>query len=312
MLNCRIVIPESLKKDVLKRIHDDGHLSLNKCRKRISDSVWWPKISKELADYIERCNFCQIHRRRNHSEPLRPTKLPERPWQQLGLDIFELKGQKYVIAVDYFSRWFEFVNLDRINSESVIFALKILFAVFGIPEIIKSDRGLQFNSHMFRKFSIEYDFKLIFSDPYYPQGNGCAERAVQVAKRILKQADVPVAPMAYRSTPLDTTGNSPSHLLMGRNIRTTLPILPQNLQPAWPDMEQVRINDSFAKTQSANSFNKRKGARDLPVITSNQPVRIRLPRDKEWSEAERETAGTDLLCGSKSEISTDSPGTGGI
>ena len=52
-------------------------------------------------------------------------------------------------------------------------------------------------------------------------------------------------------------------------------------------MEQVRINDSFAKTQSANSFNKRKGARDLPVITNNQPVRIRLPRDKEWSEAER-------------------------
>ena len=104
VLNCRIVIPESLKKDVLKRIHDDGHLSLNKCRKRISNSVWWPKISKELADYIKPSSFCQIHRRRNHSEPLRPTKLPERPWQQLGLDIFELKGQKYVIAVDYFSR----------------------------------------------------------------------------------------------------------------------------------------------------------------------------------------------------------------
>ena len=74
---------------------------------------------------------------------------------------------------------------------------------------------------------------------------------------------------------------------MGRKIRTTLPILPQNLQPAWPDMEQVRINDSFAKTQSANSFNKRKGVRDLPVIINNQPVRIRLLRDKEWSEAER-------------------------
>ena len=36
---------------------------------------------------------------------------------------------------------------------SVIYALKNLFAVFGIPKIIKSDRGLQFNSHMFRKFS---------------------------------------------------------------------------------------------------------------------------------------------------------------
>ena len=64
----RIVIPNKMKKEILTRIHDDGHLSLHKCMKRSQNSVWWPFISKELRNYIEKCNFCQTYRRRNRSE----------------------------------------------------------------------------------------------------------------------------------------------------------------------------------------------------------------------------------------------------
>lgn len=282
----RIVIPYVLRKDILKRIHDDGHLSLDKCRKRAQSSVWWPLISKELSEYIERCNFCQINRRKHKSEPLKPTRLPDRPWQQLALDLFDLKGDKYLIVVDYFSRWFEVVKMARIDSESVIYALKKIFSIFGIPDIVKSDRGLQFNSASFKNFAHEYDFVLNFSDPFYPQGNGCAERAVQVAKRLYKQPDPLVALMSYRSTPLDTTGCTPSQLLMGRNIRTKLPTLPANLSPFWPDLTAVRNNDNYAKERSAELFNKRKGARKLPELVEGQAVRIRLPLDKQWSQPE--------------------------
>ena len=76
----RIVIPTAMKSDMLKRIHDDGHLSLNKCRKRAQQCVWWPYISKELGNYIDRCSFCQINKKRNRCEPLKSTKLPDRPW----------------------------------------------------------------------------------------------------------------------------------------------------------------------------------------------------------------------------------------
>jgi hypothetical protein len=89
--------------------------------------------------------------------------------------------------------------------------------------------------------------------------------------------------MAYRSTPLDTTGYSPAQLLMGRNIRTQLPTLPINLVPAWPDFDVVQCNDKRTKERSALNFNKRKGARYLPAIKIGQQVRVRLPKDKEWS-----------------------------
>ena len=45
----RIVIPVSLRQGILSRIHNDGHLSLQKCRRRIQDSVWWPRVSSELS-----------------------------------------------------------------------------------------------------------------------------------------------------------------------------------------------------------------------------------------------------------------------
>jgi transposase InsO family protein len=282
----RIVIPKDMRVDILNRIHNDGHLSLNKCRRRAQDSVWWPYISKELTEFIEKCDFCQVHKRNNRSEPLKPTTLPDRPWQRIALDLFELNGDRYLIVVDYFSRWFEVIKMTRIDSESVISVLKRIFVIFGIPEIVQSDRGLQFNSLMFRSFAIDYDFSLTYSDPFYPQGNGCAERAVQVAKRLYKQPDPLVALMAYRTTPLDTTGCSPSQLIMGRNIRSKLPTLPRNLAPCWPDMSVVRNNDDRAKQRSAESFNKRMGARKLPELSEGQQVRIRLPLQKQWSQPE--------------------------
>ena len=48
---------------------------------------------------------------------------------------------------------------------------------------------------------------------YFSQANGAAESAVKIAKKILRQADIFLALMTYRSTPI---GVSPAERLMGR------------------------------------------------------------------------------------------------
>ena len=58
----RIVVPNSMRIDILNRIHD-GHMSVNKCRARANNSVWWPFISRDISNFVERCNFCQINRK---------------------------------------------------------------------------------------------------------------------------------------------------------------------------------------------------------------------------------------------------------
>ena len=57
--------------------------------------------------------------------------------------------------------------------------MKPLFARHGIPDVIISDNGPQYSSQEFQQFAKDYEFKHMTSSPYYPQGNGEAERAVK-------------------------------------------------------------------------------------------------------------------------------------
>ena len=283
----RIVIPCSMRKEMLSRIHDDGHLSLHKCRQRVQESVWWPAVASDLKDWIEKCMFCQQNCRQQHAEPLKPSVLPERPWVKIGMDLCYLDGKDYLIVIDYFSRWLEIVHLQDTTSLTVIRTVKNLFARWGIPEIVRSDNGPQFTSSLFKAFAEEYGFLHTTSDPHYPQGNGAAERAVQTAKRILKQEDPFLALMGYRSTPIETTGCSPAQLIMGRNIRTRLPVIKSQLYPRWPDLVKVAEKDADAKKKSMQNYSRQHGARELSSLLPGSTVQVQNPMDKTWETEPR-------------------------
>ena len=73
----RIAIPCNLRKDMLTRIHTDGHLNLSKSQKRAQVSIWWPELSADLKGWDEGCSFCQRHSHQLRAEPLKPTLLLE-------------------------------------------------------------------------------------------------------------------------------------------------------------------------------------------------------------------------------------------
>lgn len=187
-LGCRIVIPQLMRQEIVERIHD-GHQSLSKCRIRAQETVWWPKILADIKRRIETCTFCQENKRTQRKEPLQPTPLPERPWQKVATDICEYKGKQYVVISDYYSRYLEILHMTTTTTDQVVQLLRAIFARFGIPDQIVSDNGLQFTSDTWKEFCRQNDIVHVTSSPHNPQGNGHAERAVQIAKRILKQED---------------------------------------------------------------------------------------------------------------------------
>ena len=177
-----------------------------------------------------------------------PTTLPDYPWQKIGTDLFTLNGATYLVTSDYFSRYLEVSKLMSTTTSGVVSALKPLFAKYGIPEEVVSDNGPQYASQEFGDFAKEYNFKHTTSSPHFPQSNGHAERAVQTAKRLLKNSSDPhVALLSYRAAPLPWCGLSPAQLLMGRQIRSNISQVTEVLIPQWAYLSDFRQKDEKEK-----------------------------------------------------------------
>ena len=282
LYDSRIYVPSALRADILSRIHQ-GHQGISKCLERARGSVYWLGISAQIQNVVQSCSFCQEHQRTQRKEPLMPTPIPERPWQRVAADLCDDDGVIYMVVVDYYSRYIELCKLARITTSDIVRELKCIFARFGIPEIFQSDNGPQFASAEFAKFAKEFDFVHSTSSPHFPQSNGEVERAVQTAKSLLSQSDPEIALMVYRSTPVTSTGFSPSQLLMGRQIRTTLPTIARNLQPGWPDQKAVQVNDDYAKTLHKQYYDRRHGVKLLSPLSSGQRVVTKLDSQKTWT-----------------------------
>ena len=271
----RIVIPRSMRLQILDCIHT-GHVGLTKCRSRARTSVWWPGLSTQIGELITRRHTC-AKEQPTPREPLLPSSFPGRPWERVATDLYDFQGRKYIIVVDYYSRWFDIKELSDETSHSVIKALREVFATHGIPDVIMSDNGPQYSAETFRQFAEAYHFTHVTSSPKYPQANGEVERAIRTAKSMLrKNEDIFSALLTHRSTPLQN-GYSPSELLMGRRLQTQLPTLSIHLYPKVQikDRQLVEEKESLYRLNQQRNFNRRHRAKELPTLELGGRVWIR-------------------------------------
>ena len=84
----RIVIPVSMRQATLEKIHQ-GHQGIQHCRMRVSSSIWWPGVSREIENFVQSCPVCQKTTTPNR-ESLISTALPSYPWEHIASDLFEL------------------------------------------------------------------------------------------------------------------------------------------------------------------------------------------------------------------------------
>ena len=273
MKGSRIVIPSAMRLDVLDKIHE-GHQGITKCRARAKTAVWWPGLSREIQDMVSNCRVC-LKYQECKTEPLIPTPLPERPWQMVATDLFELPKETYLLIIDYFSKYVEVANISKSQtSKEVITKLKDVFSRHGIPEQIRSDNGPQYASADFAQFVKDWGIKHVTSSPKFPSSNGEVERGVKTVKSLLKKGgDQAKALLSYRSTPL-ACGYSPAELLMGRKLRTTLPTAQAALMPKWPDIETLQSKEAEKKEVMKRKFDERHTARTLPLLQPEDHVYI--------------------------------------
>ena len=149
----RLVVLKSMHKEMLNKIHNVSHLGEQKCLRRAREIVFWPGINGQIRDKVASCEICKEFRNKQAKQPIKAHEIPERPWQILGTDLFELDRQHYLVLVDYYSKFFEVSKVNGTGIEYTINALKQHFARHGIGEKLISDNGPSYASQRFAEFA---------------------------------------------------------------------------------------------------------------------------------------------------------------
>ena len=113
------------------------------------------------------------------------------PWKKVATDLFEKKGQKYLLLVDYYSQYIEVAKFTGTTSVTVINHLKSIFSHHRIPQTLISDNGSQYSAKDFVNFAAEYGYTHFTSSPLYSQANSEIERVVSIVKNLLKKSKDP-------------------------------------------------------------------------------------------------------------------------
>ncbi|GJT84801.1 reverse transcriptase domain-containing protein [Tanacetum coccineum] len=137
------------------------------------------------------------------------------------------RGNKYIlVAVDYLSKWVEAKALPTNDARVVCKFLKSLFARFGAPRSIISDRGTYFCNDQFAKVMFKNGVTHRLSIAYHPQTIGQVEVSNSSLKRILERTvgencaswsdKLDDALWAFRTAYKTPTGYTPYKLVYGK------------------------------------------------------------------------------------------------
>ena len=93
--NNRIVVPESLRHQVLNILHNKAHLGVSKTLERACMCMCWPGITDAIKDSISACKACLTYSDKNQHEPY-VSDAATRPWSHVSLDNFKFHCQHFL------------------------------------------------------------------------------------------------------------------------------------------------------------------------------------------------------------------------
>jgi len=277
----RVAVPHHLKEKILMAEHrgvTGGHFSGKRTYSALAYRWWWEGMYSDAIKYAENCPECTIvtGMGRHNKPPLHPIPV-SRPFQIIGVDLMELpktrRGNKYVIVFqDYLTKWplvyplpdQRAVTIARVLVEEVI-------PFFGVPESLLSDRGTNLLSHLMQELCTMLGITKLNTTAYHPQCDGMVERFNRTLKSMLRkhasrfgnQWDnyLSMVLWAYRNTPHDSTGEKPSFLLFGTDLRSPTEAAyhnPNTLVPGTTEnyKEEVMLALSSARSLAVESISK--------------------------------------------------------
>ncbi|KAL2247804.1 UNVERIFIED_CONTAM: Retrovirus-related Pol polyprotein from transposon [Sesamum indicum] len=254
---------------VMREIHEgscgnhSGARSL--AQKVMRQGYFWPTLVEDSKNLVRKCESCQKYASLIHqpAAPMEPIKIAC-PFDQWGIDIVgpfpPAQAQKkfIIVAVEYFSKWVEAEAVAKISEKEFInFIWKNIICRFGIPWILISDNGTQFQGRKITEWCKELKIAQHFTAVANPQANGQTEVTNQTILQHLKTRldskgswvdELPGVLWAYRTTPRTATGETPFCLVYGTEAIIPAEIGEESQRVGQYEPETNRIERNFDLT----------------------------------------------------------------
>ena len=237
----QLVLPLQYRQTAMDSSHNDmGHPGKDRTLSILRDRVYWPKMSRDIDNWIEKCERCLKGKSpTNNRAPLVGIVTTE-PLELLCMDYMSLetsKGgyQNILVLTDHFTKFALAIPTKDQTAKTTAKALFNEFIVhYGIPQKFHSDQGTCFESGLMKELCALAGIFKSRTSPFRPSGNGLCER---MNKTVLSMLST-LAPEqksdwkthlgslihSYNCTRHESTKVTPFELMFGRKPRLALDV----------------------------------------------------------------------------------------
>ncbi|KAL2095623.1 hypothetical protein ACEWY4_007771 [Coilia grayii] len=281
----QLVIPDSLKRQVLENVHDAmGHQGIERTLQLLRQRCFWVGMCEDVDRWIKRCQRCILTKMPQPKiHPQMKSFIASRPLEVVAVDFTVLEpasdGRENVLVVtDVFTKFTQaYPTRDQKANTTARILLREWFMKYGVPERLHSDQGRNFESEVIAELCKLYGVRKSRTTPHHPTGNAQCERFNRTLHELLRTLPpdkkrrwpehLPELVYAYNVTPHSTTGYSPYYLLFG--VEPHLPVdallgrettgVPNQ---DWLAVHQRRLKEAHAR---AKAFSEQKAAERMAL-----------------------------------------------
>ena len=269
--------PVGMIQTIIQNAHGNplsGHWAISRTVARISESYFWPTMSKDVTWFIKNCGPCQKAQRPPKNAELTPWPATSQPNERIHIDLFgPLQGDpnyKYVCVITCaFTKWTEVLPLPNKEAPTVA---KAVFEEWicrkGVFQQLISDGGKEFANTLLDELCKLMNAKKHVVTAYHPMANGQVERFNRDMRKYLMTMLEDTTDWVAYLKPLQFAHNT----AVSKSTHFTPHYLTYLDNPRLPDTISLTHEATHNSSYSADAFRRLQYAYNL-VYKNNEEAR---------------------------------------
>lgn len=235
----KLWVPTGLRIKTIEDAHIPttvSHGGTDKTIELVRRHYYWPGLSRDVRAYVANCATCKETKASNQTlrPPMGKAFITNRPFQHIYVDLLgpyprsKAKNTTILVMLDQLTKFVWLKPLRVANANVITRLLEAeVFHVFGVPESLLTDNGVQFCSSHFRTLLERYGVRHIKTGSHAPQANASerVNRSVLAAIRAYVGEDqstwdvhLSAIGCALRNAQHATIGHSPYFAAFGQHM----------------------------------------------------------------------------------------------